>query len=190
MKPKARRRSPRLPRIYSEEQLAGIKQSTTARRLATVERLQTAIDALKEKKREISVQTIYDECGLRYAAIHRNPEALALFRANSTHLVAAKKRNKRKQQADEEAVLAPRDPLLSYKKPQLVARLRSAQQQLLEGQQSQAELVEARLKQETRIAELEAKLAALEPYRTFVEHMRVQMQREEQGRFGDLPPGL
>ncbi len=76
MKPKAKRRAPRLPRTYSEAQLAGIKQSTTARRLATVERLRAAIDALKEKKQEISVQTIYEECGLRYAAIHRNPEAL------------------------------------------------------------------------------------------------------------------
>src|SRR5437763_13427723 len=168
MKPKTRRRSPRLPRTYSEAQLAGIKQSTTVRRLATVERLQTAIDALKEKKQEISVQAIYDECGLRYAAIHRNPEALALFRANSAHLMAAKKRNKRKQRADEETTPAPRDPLLSYKKPLLVARLRSAQQQLLEAQQQQAVQVESRLKQEAKIAELEARLAGLEPYRTFV----------------------
>ncbi len=190
MKPKARRRSPRLPRIYSEEQLAGIKQSTTARRLATVERLQTAIDALKEKKREISVQTIYDECGLRYAAIHRNPEALALFRANSTHLVAAKKRNKRKPREDSGTAPSPCDPLLSYKKPQLVARLRSAQQQLLDMQQQQASLVETRLKQEARIAELEAKLAVLEPYRTFVMQMRAQMQREENGLLNDLPPDL
>jgi hypothetical protein len=187
MKSKTKRRPPRLLRTYSEAQLAGIKQSTTARRLATVERLRTAIDVLKEKKQEISVQTIYDECGLRYAAIHRNPEALALFRANSTHLVAAKKRHKRKQYATEADALAPRDSLLSYKKPQLVARLRSAQQQLLEAQQSQAALVEARLQQEAKIAELEAKLAVLEPYRTFVEHMRAQMRREEQGRFGDLP---
>ncbi len=190
MKPKTKRRLPRFPRTYSEAQLAGIKQSTMTRRLATVERLRTAIDALKAKKQEISVQTIYNECGLRYAAIHRNPEALALFRANSTHLVTAKKQNRRKPHAGSEQVPSPRDPLLSYKKSQLVARLRLAQQQLLEVQQSQAALVETRLKQETRIAELEAKLAALEPYRTFVEQMRVQMQREEQGRFGDLPPGL
>src|SRR6266702_3968868 len=142
MKPKARRRSPRLPRIYSEEQLAGIKQSTTARRLATVERLQTAIDALKEKKREISVQTIYDECGLRYAAIHRNPEALALFRANSTRLVAARKRHKRNPYVDEEATPEPRDPLLSYTKAQLVTHLRSAQRQLQEVRQQQSALVE------------------------------------------------
>ena len=190
MKPKTKRRLPRLPRRYSEAQLAGIKQSTMARRLATFEQLRTAIDALKAKKQEISVQTIYNECGLRYAAIHRNPEALALFRANSTHLVTAKKQNRRKTHAGAEHVPSPRDSLLSYKKSQLVARLRLAQQQLLEVQQSQAALVETRLKQETRIAELEAKLAALEPYRTFVEQMRVQMQREEQGRFGDLPPDV
>src|SRR5258708_25652977 len=95
MKTKAKRRAPRLPSTYSEAQLAGIKQSTTARRLATVERLQAAIDALKAKKQEISVHTTYNECGLRYAAIHRNPDALALFRAYSTHLPALTKRNTR-----------------------------------------------------------------------------------------------
>jgi len=190
MKAQIKRRPPRLPRTYSEAQLAGIKQSSTARRLVTVERLRTAIEVLKAKKQEISVQTIYDECGLRYAAIHRNPEALALFRANSTHLVAAKRQSKRKLCADEEVTPASRDPLLSYKKPQLVARLRSTQQQLLDAQQNQSALVEARLQQEARIAELEAKLAVLEPYRTFVMQMRAQMQREEQGRFGDFPPGV
>ncbi|HEY4383308.1 MAG TPA: hypothetical protein VGN34_02375 [Ktedonobacteraceae bacterium] len=190
MKLKTKRRPPRLPRTYSEAQLAGIKQSTTARRLATVEQLRNTIGALKEKKQEISVQTIYDECGLRYAAIHRNPEALALFRANSTHLIATKKQRKRKFHADEDSMPLPRDPLLNYKKPQLVARLRAVQQQLLEVQQQQSVMVESRLKQEAKIAELEAKLATLEPYRTFVEQMRTQMQREEQGRFGDLPPGV
>lgn len=190
MKPKAKRRSPRLPRTYSEAQLAGIKQSTTARRLATVEQLRTAIDTLKAKKQEISVQTIYDECGLRYAVIHRNPEALALFRANSTHLVAAKKRNKRKPREDSEDTPTSRDPLLSYKKPQLVARLRAAQELLLEGQQRLAVQAEGAIRREARIAELEARLAELEPYRLFVEQMRAQMQREERGRFGDLPPGM
>ncbi len=188
MKRKTNPRKQRALREPSEAQLAALRQSTTARRLATVERLRTAIEALKAKKQEISVQTIYDECGLRYAAIHRNPEALALFRANSTHFVAAKKQRKRKSPVDEEATPAPRDPLLSYKRPQLVARLHSVQHQLLEAQQQQALLVEARLKQEAKIAELEAKLAVLEPYRTFVVQMRAQMQREEQGRFGDLPP--
>ncbi len=190
MKPMKKRRSPRLPRTYSEAQLAGIKCSTEERRLSTIERLRTAIAALKAKKQEISVQTIYDECGLRYAAIHRNQEALALFRANSTHLVAAKKQRKRKPPADEETTPAPHDPLLNYKKPQLVTRLHAVQEQLQEVQKQQAIVAEARLKQEARIAELEAKLAILEPYRTFVMQMRAQMQREEQGRFGDLPPDV
>src|SRR5260370_15722723 len=145
----------RASREPSEAQLAALQQSTTARRLATVERLRTAIDALKAKKQEISVQTIYNECGLRYAAIHRNPEALALFRANSTHLVAEKKRSKRKSRTGTETTPMPRDPLLSYKKPQLITRLRSTQQQLLEAQKQQVVLVEARLRQEAKIAELE-----------------------------------
>ena len=116
--------------------------------------------------------------------------ALALFRANSTHLVAGKKRNKQRPRAGGEVTSAPRDPLLSYKKPQLVAHLRLAQQQLLEAQKQQAVLVDARLKQEARIAELEAKLAVLEPYRTFVMQMCTQMQREENGLLNDLPPDL
>ncbi len=49
------------------------------------------------------------------------------------------------------------------------------------GQKQQAVLVEARLKQEARIAELEAKLAVLEPYRTFVEQVRRDMQSKEHG---------
>ena len=77
-----------------------------------------------------------------------------------------------------------RDPLLAYKKPQLVKRLRTAEQRVLDMQQQVAVQVEA------RIAELEARLAELEPYRTFVEQMRAQMQREERGHFGDLPPSM
>ncbi len=185
-KTNAKKRYP--PRTPSEAQLVALRQSTAARKQATIERLRTAIASLKNQKREISVQTIYDECGLRYAAIHRNPEALALFRANSSNLVAKKKRTRRKNTGSDEGTISPRDPLLAYKKPQLVERLREAQQQAQTAKQQLAMSVDASMKREARIAELEAKLAELEPYRTFVEQMRVQMQREEQGRFGDLPP--
>lgn len=187
-KTSARRRYP--PRIPSETQLAALRQSTTVRKQATVERLRTAIDALKDKKQEISVQTIYEECGLRYAAIHRNQEALALFRANSTSLVAKKKQMRRKSTTRDEETISPRDPFLNYKKPQLVERLHTAQQQLLETRQQLARSVDVSMKREARVAELEARLAELEPYRTFVEHMREQMRREEQGRFGDFPPNV
>jgi len=184
---KAKPRKLRPPRAPSETQLAALHASTTQRRRATIERLRTAIDSLQKKKQDVSVQTIYEECGLRYAAIYRNAEALALFRANSTHLTTRKKRTRRGHQVSEGGARTSRDPLLNYKKPQLVTRLRAAQQQLLETQKQQAVLVEASVKREARIAELEAKLTALEPYRAFVEHMRSQMYREEQGRFGDLP---
>lgn len=188
MKRRANGRKPVATRVPSEAQLAALRQSTATRKQATVERLRTAIDALKAKKGEISVQTIYEECGLRYAAIHRNPEALALFRANSTSLVAKKKQTKHKSPMSDEGTSSSRDPLLAYKKPQLVARLRTAQQQLLEVQQQFAVQAEAGVRREARIAELEAKLAGLEPYRTFVEQVRARMLQEEQGRFGDLPP--
>jgi hypothetical protein len=104
----------------TETQLAALRNSTTARKQATIERLRTAIASLKEKKQEVSVQTVYEECGLRYAAIHRNSEALALFRANSTSLVTKKKRSRRKGSSPDQVTMTPRDPLLAYKKPQLV----------------------------------------------------------------------
>jgi hypothetical protein len=174
--------------LPSETQLTALRQSTTARKQATVERLRSAITSLKANKQEISVQTIYETCGLRYAAIYRNAEALALFRANSTSLVTKKKRARHKRTMNEESTISPRDPLLSYKKPQLVERVRTAEQRLFEVQQQVAVQVEASMQREARIAELEARLAELEPYRSFVEQMRAQMQREERGRFGDLPP--
>ena len=191
MKQKTSQQKKRRPaRPPSEPQLAALRQSTTARKQVTVQRLQTAIESLKASKREVSAQTIYEECGLRYAAIHRNPEALALFRANSSSLVAKRQHTRRKNTTKDEGTIAPRDPLLNYKKPQLVARLRTAQQELQELQRRLAMQAEASITREARLAELEARLAELEPYRTFVERMRAQMQREERGYFGDLPPGM
>ncbi len=190
MKRKSNAQQRQRARVPSDTQLAALQQSTAARKQATVARLRMAISALKSQRREISVQTVYEECGLRYAAIYRNSEALALFRANSTHMIEQKKRTKRKHLANDQTAPSVRDSLLNYKKPQLAQRLRTAQQQLLELQQQLAVSVDSGVKREARIAELEARLAELEPYRTFVEHMRAQMRREEQGRFGDLPPSL
>lgn len=119
MKRKGKLRKPRPPRIPSEAQLSGLKASTIARRQATVERLQGAIGALNTKKQAITVQSIYEECGLRYAAIHRNSDSLPLFRANSTHFAAQKKRSRRKRNVTDETMLPARDPLLNYTNPQL-----------------------------------------------------------------------
>jgi len=181
---------PRKPGASSQAQLAALHASTTARRQATVERLQAAIDALHTKKQAVTTQSIYEECGLRYAAIHRNSDTLALFRANSTHLNAKKQRIRRQGGVKgEDAPVPSRDPLLNYKKPQIITRLRSAQQQILEQQQQMALLAENSVVLGARIAELEAKLAELEPYRTFVERIRSRVRQEEHGN-NMLPPQM
>ncbi len=179
MKKLTRSRKPRASRTPSEAQLAALHASTTARKQATVERLQTAIDALTTKKQTITVQSIYEECGLRYAAIHRNPEALALFRANSAHLTAKKNRARRKAKTTAEGTPVPRDPLLNYNKPQLVARVRAAQQELRDLERRLATLAETCLQRDAQVAALEAKLAELEPYRNFVEQVRQRVRQEE-----------
>ncbi len=187
MKRKTSAKKPRKSRPPSEAQLRALRDSTAARRQTTIERLRTAIDVLTAKKAKITVQTIYEECGLRYAAIHRNQEALALFRARSTHLLDQKKRKRRKRMSNGEETPTPRDPLLNYQKPQLVVRLRAALQHVQELQQQLAAIVDAGMKREARIAELEASLAQLEPYRAFIEQWRAQMHREEQGPFSGFP---
>jgi hypothetical protein len=176
-----KRVSPRRKRsihAYSEEQLVGLRASTSARKQETVERLRTAIETLKNKKQVITAQTIYAECGLHYSSYVRNPEAIVLFRANSTYLNEQKKRTKRKTHDEP---LPARDPLLNYKKPQLVVRLREAEWELHDLQQQLVTLADACLQRDARVGELEAKLAELEPYRSFVEQVRRRVRLEEHG---------
>lgn len=180
MKKKASTRGQR-SNTYSEEQLAGLRASTSARRQQTLQRLQTAIESLQTKKQAITAQSIYAECGLHYASLRRNPEALALFRATSTHLTQQKKRIKRRASDDVRSVPPSRDPLLNYQKPQLVIRLRNAQQHIQDLEQQLTALADACLQRDARVGELEAKLAELEPYRNFVEQVRQRVQQEEHG---------
>jgi hypothetical protein len=180
MKRTSRGRLSRKTRTYSEEQIAGLRASTSVRKQETVERLGAAIKSLKNKQQAITAQSIYAECGLHYSTYVRNQDAIALFRANSTHLLQ-KKKPKRKHHMGEETLSAPpsHDPYLHYKKPQLALRLREAQQQIQELRQQQATLADACLQRDARVGELEAKLAELEPYRDFVEQIRQRVQREE-----------
>lgn len=173
--------STRRSRSYSDEQLAGLHASTTARKQETIERLRAAIASLKEKKQDITAQSVYAECGLHYSSYLRNEEAIALFRANSTHLIKQKERTKRKRttSGDASSQLSPRDALLNYKKPQLVMRLREAQQRIQDLERQLATLADACLQRDARVVELEAKLAELEPYRTFVEQVRSRVRQEE-----------
>ncbi|HZR44222.1 MAG TPA: hypothetical protein VFB12_29185 [Ktedonobacteraceae bacterium] len=181
MKRKSSRRSTSNGRPYTEEQISGLRASTVARKQETVERLRTAIASLKEKKQDITAQNIYAECGLHYSSYVRNEEAIALFRADSTYLTKKKQRTKHKRKTSEATCSqpSPRDPLLNYKKPQLVMRLREAQQAIEDLQQQLATLADACLQRDARVVELEAKLAELEPYRSFVEQVRLRVRREE-----------
>jgi hypothetical protein len=106
-----------------EQQLAGLHAHTQAQRQSTVERLRTAITSLQAQHQPISARTIYEECGLTYASFRSNPEALLLYQQHSTFL---KRERKRTRTACPDTV-SPRDPLLAYKKPDLVARFRQAQ---------------------------------------------------------------
>jgi hypothetical protein len=166
---------------HTETQLAGLRASTTARKQETVERLRAAIASLKEKKQDITAQNIYAECGLHYSSYVRNEEAIMLFRASSTYLIKKKQRTtrKRKTSGDTGSQLPPRDPLLNYKKPQLVMRLREAQQQIQDLKRQLANLADACLQRDARVVELEVKLTALEPYRNFVEQVRLRVREEE-----------
>lgn len=181
MKNRSSSHKPRSVGTYTEAQLAGLRASTTARKQETVERLRAGIEALKTKKLAITAQTIYTECGLHYASFARNAEALALFRANSTHLTQKNKGTKRKQKSRDEPTPS-RDPLMNYKKPQLVTRLRDTMQRLQDLEEQQTRLVDACLQREARIAELETKIAELEPYRDFIEQVRTRIRTEEYGR--------
>jgi hypothetical protein len=120
---------------------------------------------------------------LHYSSYIRNAEAIALFRANSTHLIKQKQRAKRRRRGDEgtPSLPPPRDLLLNYKKPQLVLRLREAQQQMQVLQQQVSVLADACLQRDARVVELETKLAELEPYRNFVEQVRQRARFEEHG---------
>jgi chromosome segregation ATPase len=181
MKRKTNQRRGRSTHTYSEEQLAGLHASTTARKQETVERLRAAIASLKEKEQDITAQNIYAECGLHYSSYVRNEEAITLFRASSTYLTEKKKRTKHKRKTSDDTCSqsSPRDALLNYKKSQLVMRLREAQQQIKDLERQFACLADACLQRDARVVELEVKLTELEPYRNFVEQVRQRVRQEE-----------
>ncbi len=112
-----------LDHSYSEQQLAGLRTHARTQKQSTVERLRSAITSLQAQQKPISARTIYEECGLTYASLRRNPEALLLYQQHSTFL---KRERKRTRTACPDTV-APRDPLLAYKRSDLVARLRNEQ---------------------------------------------------------------
>ncbi len=168
-----RKRSLRpLDHTYSEQQLAGLRAHAQAQKQGTVERLKIAIASLQVQHQPISARTIYEECGLSYASLRRNPEALLLYQQHSTFL---KREHKRTRTACPDTA-APRDPLLAYKKPDLVARLRHEQERRAELERQQTTILADYVQKDVKIAELEAELAR---YRQYFEGLRLQVQPQE-----------
>lgn len=157
---------------YSEQQLAGLRSHAEAQKQSTVERLRIAITSLQEQHKSISARTIYEECGLEYASFRRNPEALLLYQQHSTFLKHERKRT-RTTCPD---TVSPRDPLLAYKKPDLVARLRQEQAYHAEREIQYATLLQDYVQRDVKIVELEAELTR---YREYFEGLRLQVQRQE-----------
>lgn len=157
---------------YTERQLAGLRDHAQAQKQHTVSRLEAAITSLTAQHKPISARTIYEECGLAYAALRRNPEALLLYQQHSTFLRQQRKRAK----ASQPDTPSPRDPLLAYKKTDLVARVRKAEELLKTQEQQHATLLQDYVQKDIKIAELEAELAR---HRQYLEGLRLTMQRQE-----------
>lgn len=157
---------------YPEQQLAGLREHAQAQKQNTVSRLSIAIASLTAQHKPISARSIREECGLEYASIRRNPEALLLYQQHSTFL-----KQKRKQTKTLNPVtLKPRDSFLAYKKADLAARLRNEQTNREEWEAQYAALVQDYVQKDVKIAELEAEVAQ---YRQYLEGLRLTIQRQE-----------
>ena len=161
-----------LDRTYSEQQLTGLRAHAQAQKQDTVERLRSAITALQGQHKPISARTIYEECGLEYASIRRNPEALLLYQHHSTFL---KRKRKQTKTACPDTV-SPRDPLLAYKKTDLVARVRKGEELLKTREKQYGTLLQDFVQKDVKIAELEAELAR---HRQYLDGLRLTIQRQE-----------
>lgn len=157
---------------YTEQQLAGLHLHTQAQRHQTVERLRAAITSLTAQHKPISARTAHEECGLEYASIRRNPEALLLYQQHSTFLKQKRKRAK----APHPDTPVPRDPLLAYKKADLTACVRKAEDLPKTREQQHAKLLQDYVQTDIKIAELEAELAR---HRQYLEGLRLTIQRQE-----------
>ena len=170
---------PRNPRTskqqtYTRHRLSGLDAYTTAQKRATVDRLTAAITSLKAKKLPISIKTIREECGLEYNSIKRNPEAHLLYQRHSTFLKSKRQQMKLPQPTSS----TPHDPFMSYKKSQLVIRLREKMQGRQEVEAQYTKLLEEFVQKDIIIAKLQAKIAEYEEY---LGRLRIEIQREEHG---------
>ena len=150
-----------------------------------------------------------------YMVYYRNREAFQFFQEHSTHLRkereqeqakrqavshASKRKTKKDQEVFHHVKVAPRDPLLDYKRPRLVELLhearagrdeartqvqaertkieQQAQVQCAELEQRYRKLLQEHMQCGVTIAKLEAQVAE---YLAFMERFRSALQREEHG---------
>jgi hypothetical protein len=199
--------------LSSDDPYAHLRANAAAQKQTTVDRLSQAISQLEAEGRPVNTFTIKEVSGMDYMIYYRNREAFQLFQEHSTHLrkereqeqakqQAASRGNSRKRRKDQIAAhaikVAPRDPLLDYKRPRLVELVHEARAERDEAKrQLRAERVEAdqraqaartdleqryhKLLQEhmscgITIAKLEAQVAE---YLAFLDRFRSALQREE-----------
>jgi len=201
--------------LPSKDQYAHLRTNAATQKQATVDRLSQAITLLEAEGRPVNTFTIKEVSGLDYMTYYRNREAFQLFQEHSTHLhkerekeqakrqaasrVSKGKRGKR-QETPHAAKVAPRDPLLDYKRPRLVELLHDARAERDEAKrQTRVERAEAEQRVQAEQADLEQRYhkllqehmqyglkivrleAELAEFKAFMERYRSSLQREEQG---------
>ena len=201
--------------LASDKKSAHLRANAAAQKQTTVNRLSQAIMQLEAEGRPVNTFTIKEVSGLDYMAYYRNREAFQLFQEHSTHLRkkreqektkhdtgsrVSKRKKKKGQAALRTVTVAPRDPLLDYKRPRLVQLLHEARAERDEARQQaqaertrieqQAQRQRAELEQRYRkllqehvqcgvtIAKLEAQVAE---YLAFMNQFRSALRQEEHG---------
>lgn len=164
--------SPKHNSSHSEQQCRGLRTHANSQKQHTVDRLTAAIVSLEQRHQPISARAIYEECGLEYTSIVRNPQAHRLFQEHSTFLKEKGKRKKASQPFDSRS----RDPRPIQEKPQNVSRLDELEKQLKAAAAEAAILLEKLVEKDITIAELQAKIAKYEEY---LGRLRLLIQKQE-----------
>ena len=107
-----------------------LRAAARARAEHTVTRLQTGIQALKERHEPVTARTIERETGLTFKTIRRNAAAYDLYTGAADVFRHPSKRQSVRRRRGRSPKQPVRDALLAYKKPHLVERLRSALQRI------------------------------------------------------------
>jgi hypothetical protein len=109
-----------------------LRAAARTRAERTVARLRVGIQAIQDRHQHVTARTIERETGLTFKTIQRNSAAYELYMAVAHVFGTGRKRGQNRRRTGRTNTPRPpiRDALLAYKKTQLVARLRTALQQI------------------------------------------------------------